>query len=258
MAWDPPVSRRLSEFLAAAGPATVAAFDADGTLWSQDVGDAFLKHAGQSGMLKAFPKGDAVWIEYQRRLATGDLRYAFELCVTAFEGLANADVTAAGEAFVKPAWDAFVFPSMRTLVDALHRSEAEVWVVSASPIWCVVPGAALLGIPANRVIATQPGLADGIVTGALGAPLPVFEGKVSALVAGAHRGPHFAAGNTEYDFALLESARVLALLVNPPAGNAWLTRKNGDKWLVQTLADPAGEGEQGGKTKRAPSKGTRR
>lgn len=254
MAWDPPVSRRLSEFLAAAGPATVAAFDADGTLWSRDVGDAFLQHAGQTGLLKAFPKGDAVWTEYQRRMATGDLRFAFELCVTAFEGLANADVAAVAEAFVKPSWDAFVFPAMRQLVDALHRSEAEVWVVSASPIWCVVPGAALLGIPEDRVIATQPGLEDGRVTGRLGAPLPAFEGKVSSLVAQAHRGPHFAAGNTEYDFALLESARALALLVNPPAGNPWLGRKNGDKWLVQRFPEPVAELTKA-KKKRATRKG---
>jgi len=256
VAWDPPVSRRLSEFLAAAGPATVAAFDADGTLWSRDVGDAFLQHAGQSGFLKAFPKGDAVWTEYQRRMATGDLPYAFELCVTAFEGLTNAEVTAFAEAFVAPAWNAYVFPAMRSLIDGLHRAEADVWVVSASPIWCVVPGAALLGIPGHRVIATQPSVVDGMVMGTLGAPLPAFDGKVTSLLARAHRGAHFAAGNTEYDFALLESARVLALLVNPPAGDAWLTRKNGDKWLVQRFEEPVVEAEKAAKKKRASKRGT--
>lgn len=238
MVWDPPVSRRLSEFLAAASPATVAAFDADGTLWSADVGEAFMRHAGETGLLKAFPKGDAVWTEYQRRLATGDLSFAFELCVTAFEGLAAADVVAAARDFVDPAWNDFVFPVMRELVDSLHRAEADVWVVSASPVWCVVPGAKLLGIPPQRVIAAQPHVESDIVQGKLGAPLPAFESKVSALVAHAHRGPHFAAGNSEYDFALLESARALALLVNPPAGDLWLQRKNGNAWLVQQLAAP--------------------
>jgi phosphoserine phosphatase len=236
--WDPPVSRRLSEFLAAASPATVAAFDADGTLWSADVGEAFMRHAGETGLLKAFPKGDAVWTEYQRRLASGDLPFAFELCVTAFEGLAAADVEAAARAFVDPAWDEFVFPAMRGLVDSLHRAEADVWVVSASPVWCVIPGAKLLGIPPHRVIAAQPHVEGGMVQGKLGARLPAFEHKVSALVERAHRGPHFAAGNSEYDFALLESARALALLVNPPAGDPWLQRKNGNAWLVQKLAAP--------------------
>lgn len=241
MAWDPPVSRRLSEFLAAASPATLAAFDADGTLWSRDVGEAFLRHAGENGLLKAFPKGNAAWTEYERRLAGADLPYAFELCVTAFEGLPLEEVAAAARAFVDPAWEAFVFPAMRRLVEALHAAEAEVWVVSASPAWCVLPGARLLGIPADRVIAAQPLVVEGVVQGTLGAPLPAFEAKVSALVALAHRGPHFAAGNSEYDFALLESARALALLVNPPAGDAWLQRKNGEAWLIQRFTDHAKE-----------------
>ena len=128
--------------------------------------------------------------------------------------------------------------------------------MSASPVWCVVPGAALLGIPEYRVIATQPALEDGMVTGRLGAPLPAFEGKVSALVAQARRGPHFVAGNTEYDFALLESARALALLVNPPDGNPWLGRKNGDRWLVQRFPEPVAELTKAKKKKRTARKGS--
>lgn len=239
MAWDPPVSRRLSEFLAAVSPATLAAFDADGTLWNRDVGEAFLRHAGEAGFLLKWKKGGAVWDEYERRLATGDLAFAFELCVTAFEGLFDAEVAQLAREFVDPQWSAHVFPEMRELVRSLHKAEAEVWVVSASPCWCVVPGAALLGVPQNRVIAARPALgANGVVGSALAAPLPAFENKVTQLLAAARRGPHLAAGNSEYDFALLESARALALLVNPPAGEAWRTRKNGASWLVQALSMP--------------------
>ena len=239
MGWDPHVSRRLSELLAAASPAMLAAFDADGTLWSRDVGEAFLRHAGEQGLLRNWPKGDAVWREYERRLATGDLAHAFELCVTAFEGLPDAEAAAHAKAFVDPAWKEHVFAPMRELIASLHRAEAEVWVVSASPAWCVVPGAALLGVPEERVIAARPELDGGIVQGTLGQPLPAFERKVEALLARTRRAPHLAAGNSEYDFALLESARVLALLVDPPEGEAWLSRKNGPSWLVQRFAGAA-------------------
>ena len=86
MAWDPPVSHRLMEFVAATSAATLAAFDADGTIWSEDVGEAFLRWASENGKLKRWPKGDA-WTQYQMRLASGNLRHAFEFCVTAFAGL---------------------------------------------------------------------------------------------------------------------------------------------------------------------------
>lgn len=239
MRWDPPVSRRLSELLAAASAGTLAAFDADGTLWSRDVGEAFLRHAGETGLLRAWPKGDAVWKEYEHRLSGGDLVHAFEMCATAFEGVPQAEVEAAARAFVDPQWNAYVFPPMRQLVEALHRAEAEVWVVSASPSWVVVPGAALLGIPAERVIATRAAVEGGVVQPRLAEAMPAFDRKAEAIVAAAGRAPHFAAGNSEYDFALLESARVLALLVDPPEGFGWLTRKNGPAWLVQKLEKAA-------------------
>lgn len=254
MRWDPPVSRRLSEFLAAASAGTLAAFDADGTLWSRDVGEAFLRHAGEVGMLPAWPKGDAVWREYERRVAAGELVNAFELCATAFEGVADVEVAAAAKAFVDPEWNECVFPPMRQLVEALQRAEADVWIVSASPTWCVVPGAALLGIPADHVIATRAAVEEGIVQPRLAERMPAFEGKAEAILAAAGRAPHLAAGNSEYDYALLESARALALLVDPPDGFGWLTRRNGPSWLVQRLAKATVAGASAG---RAPAQSAR-
>ena len=184
-------------------------------------------------MLRTFPKGDAVWREYERRLEKGELVSAFEMCVTAFAGLPDAEVAAAAHAFIVPEWNAYVFPPMRQLVEALQRADADVWIVSASPTWCVIPGAGLLGIPPHRVIATKPLVEGGVVRAALAEPMPAFARKAEALIAAAGRAPHFAAGNSEYDFALLESARVLSLLVDPPSGFDWFTKRNGPAWLVQ-------------------------
>lgn len=232
--FEPSVSRRLLSFLASASAGTLAAFDADGTLWSEDVGEAFLRHAGEEGLLPRWPKGDAVWQEYEKRRAAGDLRRAFELCVTAFEGLLDQEVAALAQRFVSPRWNDYVFPPMRELVAALRKAEAEVWIVSASPAWCVIPGAALFGIPESRVIAALPGVDDaGKVTATLRAPLPMQETKVEELVARAGRPPHLAAGNSAYDYALLESARAMALIIDPPADNGWMQRRNGAAWLVQ-------------------------
>ena len=44
------------EFVAASSAATLAAFDADGTIWSEDVGEAFLRFASDAGKLKRWPK----------------------------------------------------------------------------------------------------------------------------------------------------------------------------------------------------------
>ncbi|HVO30749.1 MAG TPA: HAD-IB family phosphatase [bacterium] len=238
--FEPSVSRRLLSFLASASAGTLAAFDADGTLWSEDVGERFLRHAGEEGLLQKWPKGDAVWREYQKRHDAGDLRHAFELCVLAFEGMLDQEVAALAQTFVSPRWNDYVFPAMRELVAALRKADADIWIVSASPAWCVIPGAALLGVPESRVIAALPSVDDaGKVGATLRAPLPMQETKVEAIVARAGRPPHFAAGNSAYDYALLESARAMALLIDPPADNGWLTRRNGAAWLVQRFVSRA-------------------
>lgn len=224
------------EFLSAASAGTLAAFDADGTLWSVDVGESFLKWAAEEGKLARWPKGPWAWVEYERRLATGDLRYAFEFCLTAFADLRDEEVSRWARELVQPAWNDHIFKEMRQLVRTLREREAEVWVVSGSPSWVVIPGAELLGIPQERVIAGVPKVENGIVQESLARPLPIQETKVETLVALAGRPPHFAAGNSEYDFPLLESARTLALVINPP-GEKHLERKNGSSWLVQRWPD---------------------
>lgn len=222
------------EFLGAASAGTLAAFDADGTLWDVDVGETFLKWAGEQGKLPRWPKGPWAWVEYERRLATGDLRYAFEFCMTAFADLPEKDVIDWAAALLKPMADAAIFPEMRALVKTLHAREAEVWIVSGSPTWCVIPCAALLGVPPERVIAGEAAVDEaGRVTDALRAPLTIQETKVSALLARAGRPPHFAAGNSTYDYDLIESARAVSLLVNPPDDDSWRSRRNGESWLIQ-------------------------
>lgn len=233
--FDPGVSRRLLSFLASASAGTLAAFDGDGTLWSRDVGEAFLRHVGEQGVLPAWREKGAAWAEYERRMASGDLRHAFELCVTAFAGVQDQEVAAWAEAFVRPAWKEYLFPGMRELLRGLREQEADIWIVSASPAWCVLPVASLLEIPEARVIAALPRtdaegrvLADGVR-----GELPMGETKVRALVAAAGRPPHFAAGNSSWDYDLLESARVMAMLVNPPDDGGWRERRNAGNWLVQ-------------------------
>jgi phosphoserine phosphatase len=231
--FDAPVARRLMEFLQSCSEGTLATFDADGTLWSVDVGEAFLRFAGEEGHLPNWPRGPASWQEYERRLATGNLRHAFEFCVTAFEGADALAIAALAENFVRSRWAEYVFPAMKDLVRAMRQAEVDVWIVSGSPAWCVVPGAALVGIPENRVIAAIPALEGGRISDRMGAPLPTLETKVDAIVASAGRPPHFAAGNSTYDYAMLESARAVALLIDPPTDNGWHARKNGPAWLVQ-------------------------
>ncbi len=232
MAWDPPVSRRLMEFISAASAGTLAAFDADGTLWGADAGESFLKWAGDDGKLAKWPKGPWAWVEYERRIAAGDLRHAFGFCLTAFAELADEEVARWAREFIESRWGQHIFPEMRQIVRALRERDAEIWVVSGSPSWVVIPGAEMLGIPQDHVIAGMPKVEGGVIQDALASPLPLQETKVELLVARAGRPPHFAAGNSEYDFPLLESARTLALAINPP-GTKHLERKNGANWIVQ-------------------------
>ncbi len=232
--WDPDVARRLDAWLARATPSTRAAFDADGTLWREDVGESFLQWAGErQGRLPAWPEAGSAWREYERRLATGDLRHAFEHCVTAFEGLDHGTVVEWSDRFVATSWERHLFPAMRELVGRLKSIGAEAWIVSGSPAWCVAAGARLLEIGPERVLAAEAKVEGGRIAADLAAPLPTLETKVEAFRSAVGSAPHFAAGNSHYDYDLLESSTELALLVNPPPGEGWLRRRNGRDWLVQ-------------------------
>ncbi|MHB8418350.1 MAG: HAD family hydrolase [Myxococcales bacterium] len=201
------------------GPPGLAAFDADGTLWDGDVGEALLEELGSSGQLVA-PHPPDPFAEYARRLER-DPAEGFAYAAAVMAGLAAEVVAAGAERIFRERFRGRIFEPMRELVLGLRELGWEIFLVSASNRWSVAPGARELGVAPDRIIAVDVELASGRLTDRVARPVPTLHGKPELLRRRVGRGPDLAFGNSRLDLPLLESAR-LPVAVGPRAGGSAL------------------------------------
>ncbi|HQP37600.1 MAG TPA: HAD family hydrolase [Polyangiaceae bacterium] len=184
-----------------ANPGAMIATDADGTLWSGDVGIDTFEHlmtargvladaaeALRGDALEAglAPVGDvndtALALFHACENGAWSEKRTYEMMAWAFAGW---EVLRVG-AFAREALQA------ANLADRLHRELIAVlsWatragilvrVVSASPLPVVQQAVAWTGLDPASVIAATPAMRDGCVLAHMGAPIPYGPGKVHAL-----------------------------------------------------------------------------
>ena len=228
------VGRLARERDAGAGPSCLA-FDADGTLWSGDVGIDLFEAALEArafrpaalGALEAEAealglgvRGDANEVARALYAAFLEERYeeakAFAMMAWSFGGHAEAELAAfAGRVLDEAGLVGRVHAELAPILAWARAEAVPVRVVSASPRAVVVAGAARLGIRAAEVIAMTPAIEAGVVLPRLAGPVVYGEGKLEALA----REPGApmllgAFGDSGYDAAMLRRARV-AVAVHP-------------------------------------------
>lgn len=213
------------------GRGKAVAFDADGTLWRGDVGEDFLRKAALEERYPAMKGRRGLFEEYERRVAA-DPASAYAFCVELLEGASEAEVRGDGQAFFDARFKGRIFQAAKTLTAALAKAGYDVWVVSASPHWQVVPGALALGIPEERVIAVSCAVTDGVLRLPVVQPVPCFEGKVRQLQSRGIR-PVLALGNGELDLPMLAYAeRAIAVAPHGEAGNALVREAQRRSWPI--------------------------
>jgi phosphoserine phosphatase len=213
-------------------------FDADGTLWSGDVGVDLFSTAIEERLFRdevvpalraeaehcgVDPSGSAEEIALRLLVANEQGAYenarAFGMMAWAFAGFEDGEMTALAQRVVQERGLAgrvhgFVGP----VLEWARARDVAVTICSASPVAVVVAGAALLGISAAEVIAVTPELASGRLTARLvpGAT-PYGEGKVARLRE-RHAGARILAGfgDTAGDAPFLGLASI-AVAVEPHA-----------------------------------------
>ncbi|MHB1846463.1 MAG: HAD family hydrolase [Deltaproteobacteria bacterium] len=210
------------------GPPGLAAFDADGTLWHGDVGEALLRRLIRERRLVDPPPGD-VFAEYARRVES-DPRDGFAFAARVLAGLPLALVRElSGRVFEEEFSRAF-FPAVVGVFRALLGRGWDVFIVSASLCWSVEPGAKALGLAPDRVIGVAVELQEGRLTDRV-LHVPTLEGKPDLLRARAGRDPDLAFGNSMLEGPLLASAGV-AVAVLPQGGETPLSREAARRgWL---------------------------
>lgn len=205
------IERSIDEVLSK-DPRPVAAFDADGTLWDTDLGEAFFQHEIDHRLV---PLPENAWDHYHGlKKKNNDPREAYLWLAQINQGFSLEQVRGWAARSVsehKPP----VFPEQKKLIELLLGRGIEVFVVTASIKWAVEPGAALVGLDFDHVIGIETTVEDGLLSGQQKGIITYRQGKVDALLerTGGKK-PFLTSGNTMGDFHLLESATHVALAVS--------------------------------------------
>jgi phosphatidylglycerophosphatase C len=218
-----------------AAPGVVIAFDADGTLWSGDIGIDTFERMLETRALKA-EAGPALRREAaaHRIEAPGDPTEAaralyrayergaypesdaFQMMAWSFAGYREAEARAfALDVVEKVGLAARLHPEVLPVLEWAKTSGIPLFVVSASCEIVVRAALERLALPVTKVFAMSAAVEDGIVKARVNEPVTYGAGKVAALRAGAHGAKLIGAfGDSAYDLAMLAEAAV-AVAVRP-------------------------------------------
>jgi phosphoserine phosphatase len=131
---------------------------------------------------------------------------------------------------------------MQELIRTMQNAGWDVWVISASAQWLVEVAAEWYGIPPSRVVGMRRQIVDGRISGTVLPPISFSDGKLDAYQTFVNRTrpPTFAAGDSLYDWKLLEWADEARLLVEPVPDKlrdfAHWRRSEGETWLFQLFS----------------------
>jgi phosphoserine phosphatase len=227
---------RLASSNGSAAP--IVATDADGTLWSGDVGEDLFEAVLHAGGLREEARealareaeqhdvaasGDANAIAAALYAAFQGSRYpqdrAFAMMAWAFAGYSTTEVDAfAGEVIARRGLTERFRPELRAALEFASARGIEVIVVSASPFAIVAAGVRLVGISADHVVAMRPRVEGSRLAPSLDGPVVYGEGKLTALRGLRPHAPILGAfGDSSYDAAMLRAAR-LPVAVHPSKG----------------------------------------
>jgi phosphoserine phosphatase len=224
--------------VALAAPGAVLATDADGTLWSDDIGEGFLQRLVADSMLVSPEARGDVWAEYERRVHA-DRAAGFAWAVQVMAGLSEAEVVRRAEAFAREFVPAHEYREMTALVRRATELGATPWIVSASNQWIVAAAAPLVGVESAHALGIRVEVRDGLLTRDLVRPLTYGAGKVARVDADIGVRPAVAAGDSPGDRELLDAAVAERVLVLKPAGAtdpALLAHARAGGWIVVDFA----------------------
>lgn len=209
-------------------PGGLAVFDADGTLWREDVGEAFLRHLVDLGWV-TLPDGSDPYAAYERAVDRDRARgYAYAAQLQA--GLDVARVAAEAERFARAWVPPRLIEDAVALRGACERAGLTPWVVSASALPIVLAAAPLAGIPRHRCRGIEVEIDSGKFTANVIEPITYAAGKVAAA---RQAGRLVLACGDSFtgDLPMLEAAPI-AVVVAPERGSPLSAHAEQRGWFV--------------------------
>ena len=189
----------------------VAAFDADGTLWNTDLGEAFFNYQIKNRLV-TLPDDAFGHYNWMKDHVSHTAAYVWLAQVLKDVPLSRVREWAEKSVASEPLP---IFEEQRRVLEKLLALEVEIYIVTASITWAVEPGARRLGLSDKNVIGIETEVVNGVVTDKPIGVVTYREGKAQAILARTGGvAPYFASGNTEGDKWLLQSASALRLVMS--------------------------------------------
>ena len=209
-------------------PGGVAVFDADGTLWREDVGEAFLRHLVSLGWVKLADGSDPY--EAYERAVDRDRAAGYAYAAQLQAGLEVDKVATEARRFAA-SWVAprriAATARLRELCESAGLRTA---VVSASAIPIVIAAASLAGFAPDRCHGIEVAVRAGRFTADVVQPIPYAGGKLEAI---RKEGAIVLACGDSFngDLAMLQAARI-AVAVAPRSGSPLADEARRRGWPV--------------------------
>ena len=191
-----------------------AVFDADGTLWKEDIGFGFFNYQKENHLLsKPIPDIENIYKKNPKK--------ACALIVQISKGASYKHFLSCCDEYLKTN-SLHLFSIQKKIMEFFHENKIEIQIVTASPEWIVERAARHFELPVSLVIGAKTRIDEGgLITDEIIHPLPIGEDKVTCfLKKSKNKKPFFAAGNTLSDLSLLQMATHFRLAVaSAPPGH---------------------------------------
>jgi HAD superfamily phosphoserine phosphatase-like hydrolase len=225
-----PVKDSILELMAKPGT-KLACFDADGTLWNEDIGEAFFRWLIAGNLLPGLDcMNRDIWAEYEARVDENRaLGYAWAVQLMA--GIPESDIVR-WSVQLAAAWPNYR-PAMAKLVKGMAEFGFDVWIVSATNQWTVRAAAPKMNFDPAKVIAMASQPKNGMMTASMVEPLICNAGKVAAIQAKFGRLPDISFGDSMGDFEMLSaSAHPIVIGRNDKPNAALMAKATANYWPV--------------------------
>ena len=177
----------------------IACFDADGTLWKDDVDFCFLNYQIQNQILKNK--------DILQKIKEAYLKDHTQACIL----LAQRNKGYNLEQLQKWSQDCFlktplhVFSFQKQILSFLKKHKTTIYVITASPQWLVEAAVNFYHLDIDFVIGIKTKINNNTLTDEVQHPVSVGAGKVDAFLRHSNKQhPFFVSGNTYSDLHILE------------------------------------------------------
>lgn len=188
----------------------IAAFDADGTLWDTDLGEAFFDYLIENKKVKLPHDPWSFYLDTKKQNAPQAYLWLAQICAGhSLEEIRSWALDCVQK--LRPP----IFNPQKELIHYLKSEGVQIYIITASVKWAVEPGAQLLGLQHDSVLGVETESPNGIISEKQKGAITYRAGKVDALLEKTKgQKPFFCSGNSEGDQELLLSSVGLSLAVS--------------------------------------------